>query len=233
MTILSVVQDAATSLGLNPVPDQVFGSTRRDMVEMRSVIKEVSRQIAEAHDWSVLKTIHTITGDGSDEDFSLPADYDRMPKDIRFWSSLNTTAPLQHILSEDEWLGITVQGFDPLYGAWIVYGGEIHIKPARASGETVKFFYISDKIVTASGGSTKAAFSADDDTFRLPERLLKLGIIWNWKARKGHEYAEEMATYSDALMQLTGKDKGPSIITVGQQRLPYNIHYAYPLGLGS
>ena len=41
---------------------------------------------------------------------------------------------------------------------------------------------------------------ADGDSFVLDERLLKLGMIWQWKANKGSPYAEDMATYGDALV---------------------------------
>ena len=36
----------------------------------------------------------------------------------------------------------------------------------------------------------------------IDERLLKLGMIWQWKANKGSPYAEDMGTYSDALVMI-------------------------------
>jgi hypothetical protein len=44
--------------------------------------------------------------------------------------------------------------------------------------------------------------------------LLKLGMIWQWKAQKGSPYAEDMGTYGDALTIAMGNDS-PSPIIVG------------------
>jgi len=230
MTVLTAIQAACVKLAIDPIPSAVYSATTRDMVEMKAMANEVARQIAEAHDWSMLKGFHTITGDGSDTDFALPSDYDRMVKDARLWSSTNTGIPLEQVKSMDDWLAYDLQSFFPSYGAWIIFGGQINIKPARAVGETVKFPYVGNKIVTAADTSTKAAFTADTDVFRLPERLLTLGIIWNWKSAKAIDYAEEMASYNDALSEAVSKDRGPSIIVVGRQRVSGgNPSYPWPI----
>ena len=54
---------------------------------------------------------------------------------------------------------------------------------------------------------------ADGDTFVLDERLLRLGMIWQWKAQKGSPYAEDMGTYGDALNVYSGSDTPAPIIT--------------------
>lgn len=221
MTVLAVVREAATDLGIDPLPDAVFGSASRDMVEMKVVLNEVARQIADAHEWSVLKAVHALTGDGSAEAFALPDDFDRMPKDARLWCSPSGSAggvPLAHVLSADDWLAMEADGPAPLPGAWIAFGGQLHVRPAPADGEAVRFFYLSANVAVAAAGASKPAFTADDDSFRLSERLLRLGLVWNWKARKGHAYAEEMAGFEAALAHETGKDRGPSILTVGRRR---------------
>lgn len=229
MTVLSVVQTAATYLGMD-VPDQVFGNPSRNMVEMRPLLNEVARQIAEEAEWSALLKTHTITGDGTEEDFALPSDFGRMLKDTRLWSSTMTTTPLTQVLSVDQWLSMEIQDFTVLWGAWIIYGGEMHIKPARATGETVKYFYQKSYLAVDQGSVAKLEFTADTDTFALPERLLTLGTVYNWKHRKGLDYTEDLALYQEALSREIGKDKGPATIAVGRRHT--NIPVAYPFGLG-
>jgi len=56
---------------------------------------------------------------------------------------------------------------------------------------------------------------SDADTFVLDERLLKLGMIWQWMANKGAAYAEPMGTYSDAILMAMGKDQ-PAPIMYGR-----------------
>ena len=42
-------------------------------------------------------------------------------------------------------------------------------------------------------------------------------MIWQWKANKGVAYAEDMGSYSDALVNVAGADT-PSPIIVGDGR---------------
>jgi hypothetical protein len=80
--------------------------------------------------------------------------------------------------------------------------------------------------VTPSSGSAKAAFTADDDTFVLDERLLTLDCIWRWKAQKGLEYAEHMQNAEIARSKAISDDKGPRILVQGRRRL--SLPVAYP-----
>ena len=64
--------------------------------------------------------------------------------------------------------------------------------------------------------ASATAFMNDADSFRLDERLLKLGMIWQWKAHKGATYAEDMGTYGDALGYAMGHDS-PAPIIIGRR----------------
>jgi hypothetical protein len=87
------------------------------------------------------------------------------------------------------------------------------------------FNYIDKNCVTLTSGGFGDAFMADTDSFRLDERLLKLGMIWQWKALKGSPYAEDMATFMDALTRAEGADKPAPILI---DRLPSSVMTAYP-----
>ena len=229
MTALSVVQGVCTKIGL-PVPDEVVASTVREHVELTELMQEMAEEIARAHNWEVLKRVATYTGDGSTEAFDLPSDYERMPKKAQVWSSALET-PLSLISSADQWLGLDIQSFDFVINAWILLGGQINIKPALATGVTAKHYYQSDLIWTDSGSTNIAEVMADDDTFRLNERLLKLGMIWRWKANKGRMYAEDLANYENLKEKLIDADKGSRMIRIGKVRLPHNARIAYPLNI--
>lgn len=229
MTILTVVQDVCTVIGLS-VPDAVMASTDREHVELRSLANEMAERIAKAAEWQLLNTIATYTGDGTIEDFDLPDDYDRMLKKAKVWSS-SIENPLSAISDRDTWLGLDVQSVDLVFGAWIIYGGQMHIKTALGSGVTAKHWYQSNLTIKPATGDNKTEFTADTDTFRLSERLLRLGMIWQWKANKGQQYAEDMATYEDLKGKLISDDKGSRKIIVGRQRGPRNLDYAYPMAV--
>lgn len=231
MTVLSVIQSAATVIGLE-VPSVVFSATSREMVEIQRLVNNSARQILEEYDWQRLKKIATITGDGSDEDFALPTDYDRMVKDATLWSSESVFDNLIHVLSSDEWLMLDTQSMMVVGPFWTIYGDQIHIKPARANGELVKYFYVSNYVVKSTGSSVgdKTAFTADDDSFVLDERLLTLNVIWNWKKAKGQDYTAELTDYQEAMSYAVGKDKGSRKIIVGRAPSWDGVNPTYPYG---
>ena len=113
-------------------------------------------------------------------------------------------------------------------GKWIITGGQFGVYPPMPVGETARFYYISNLVVAPDTGANKTAFTADSDTFRLSEKLLRLGIVWRWRANKRQEYSEDMQNFEIAVAEEIGKDKGTRILTVGQRRTPADIDYAYP-----
>ena len=226
MTILSVCQQVATVIGIN-VPSQVYGGTDREQVELQSLANEMAKRIARAHDWQLLMTVATYAGDDVAETFALPTDYDRMPKKAQLWSSTLST-PLTHIQSADRWLDLDIRAFDFVVNAWIIIGGEMAIKPAMATGVSAKHYYQSNLIVSPASGPDQVEFVIDTDTFRLSERLLKLGMIWQWKANKGLPYAEDMANFEELKEKQIGADKGSRMLVIGARRRPSGVKTAYP-----
>lgn len=231
MTALSVAKEVAKKVGI-AVPDELASSTDREHVELLSVMNEMAERIARGHEWQVLNTIATITGDGTTEAHDLPSDYDRMLTKSQVWTSSLET-PLTPISSRDRWLQLDIQSFDFVINAWILYGGQINIKPALASGVTAKYFYQSNLIVSPESGSNKTTFTADTDTFRLDEQLLKLGVIWQWRENKGLPYAEDMQNYEILLARRVAQDKGSRMLRVGRVRYPMDVNISYPQAINT
>lgn len=233
MSVLDVAQQTAVYIGMN-VPAALMASTEREHVELREIIQECAERIAfdAGHEWRLLHRLHTITGDGTSPGYALPSDYRRMTTDTQLWTS-RLDYPLEHIDSPNRWLEIDELNYAFVVGVWADLGGELRFKPTLQSGETVRFYYLSDLIVSPASGDDTARFGADDDGFRLSERLLKLCAIWQWKEAKGLEYAEDMANYEMALARAIADDKGARDIRVGRGRRPRGVRYAYPRTLPS
>lgn len=212
---LTIVQDAATKLGIAQ-PSVLFGSTDRTAIELREALNEAVDKILHAHAWQRLLTIQTHIGDGTTTDFSLPPDYLRMPKGAEIWTS-RLQAPLVHISPED-WLQLEVRDYEVSTGVWTIFGGDVVYKPALASTETTRFWYISNKVCVSADNVAKAQFTADDDTFLLDGRVLELVLVWQFRTQKGLDYAEDMATAEIALARMIERDKGARIITQSSGR---------------
>lgn len=232
MTILSVVQQAAPRIGI-AVPSVLFSDTSRTAVELQEAVNEAAKAMCDDFDWQQTKSIYTITGDGATTSFSLPPDYRRMPKATNFWPSEEPTTPIRFFLDLDDWLAEDVRAVTEITRRAIIYGNQLHIKPAVGNAATVKFPYVGNLTVIAPAGTvaTKTEFTDDADTFLLDERALKLSLIWRWKAAKGRPYAQDKDEYDAVIDTLAGNSKGPRVLRIGRRRVfrdaipsyPYNI----------
>jgi hypothetical protein len=230
MTVQSVVRDVCAVVGVRPPPGSIFllPTQDRTMWEMVQLANEMAQRIAyNTREWQALREIAVFPGDGGTVAFDLPANWQRMLKTSEIYSTAQPTLPLTFISDPDEWLTDEMNGWTDPGGAWTIYGDQLHVRPAPAAGVQLKCWYLQKNCIALASGGYGDAFLADADTFRLPERLLKLGMIWQWKANKGGTYAEDIANYEDALTQVMGSDK-PSPILVGRQTLSVAANASYP-----
>lgn len=226
MTVLTACSDASKLMGFGAM-SAVFTSADPFAAELSAIANEAAQDIGKAHDWHKLLVLNAQAGDGSATAFDLPSDYDRMPvKAAVFLTS--TTRPMTRIDDLDVWMDHRLQSLGDPLGEWMLLGGQINIYPAMPSGVSAKFYYISNQVAADSGGTAKAAFTADSDVFRLPERLLKLALIWRWRQMKGYDYAEDLQSYEVALAREIKNDKGSRIVAVGQARISGDVATAFP-----
>lgn len=226
MTILSVCREAAVKLNQSQ-PSSVFSTPDALATELAFAATEAAEAILNAHDWQKLKTLATLVGDATKLAFNLPTDYDRMLKKADVHSASWQNARFSPAKDEDDWIYINDIGINATPGVWIILGGQFRVFPAMPVGETARFYYVSNLIVAPNSGANKAAFTLDSDTFRLSEKLLRLGVVWRWRSHKRMEYAEDMANFETALAEEIGKDKGSRILTVGTRR-GRDAEMAYP-----
>lgn len=209
MTILDVVKQAATQLGLE-IPSVVFTNTTRTWIDVQNTINRCAYQILDEYDWERLKQIHVLNGDGAQEDFDFPDDFYRMTRDARLWDSASPAWNVGQVQSE-AWLALDQNKNVSWRSLWTIFGGQMHFRPALYSEQTVRFFYISKNIVSGD----KTEFTADTDAFVLDEKLLRKCLVYNWKKDKGMDYAADLQEYQEALSYAIGSDKGPRRIYEG------------------
>ena len=226
MTVLAAAQQAAPLMGMT-APASLVSATDSYARELLAIANEAAPAIAKAHDWRKLTVLNTIAGDGAATAFNLPTNYDRMPIKAAVFSS-RSRLPLSQVDDLDTWLDLELQGFVGTLGAWIMLGGQIHIRPTLAVGENAKFYYISNETVSSTLGALKTAFTLNDDVYRLSERLLGLFMAWRWRQVKGLDYAEDLQNYQIAFGEEAGRDKGARIIKVGTPRMSADVAMAWP-----
>ena len=229
MTLLAVIKDVCAVVGVTvPTSVTLNITANRTMQEMLALANEMAQRISyDTRDWTLFRKTQTFTGDGIKTGFPLPADYKRMLLTSNVWRSTSASYPMRFVPDTDEWLNRRAQNwFDPA-GEWTMLGGQMLIQPVLAVGITAYFPYLEKNCVALNSGGNGDRFLDDADSFRLDERLLKLGMVWQWKANKGTSYAEDMGTYSDALAVAMGHDQ-PAPIIAGRRPISANARASYP-----
>lgn len=219
MTILDVVKGVAPKVDVE-VPSVVFSSTDRTMIEMGVTANAAARQIARDYDWQILQKIATITGDGVQTEFPLPAAYGRMAKNATISGPSFTFRTTHQVTDFSEWVEMLSWSVDTWQPRWALFGGTINFMPVIPNLEVYRFPYISKWIVNG----TQESFTADTDSFVLDEELLRLSMIWNWKADKGQEYSKELQDYQEAMDSAMFNDKG------GRTAITSGRGYRFPTG---
>jgi hypothetical protein len=88
-------------------------------------------------------------------------------------------------------------------------GNHIIVNPTPVAGHTWIFEYVTKyPILDTDGTTAKEYFTADTDTFLLPDDLHLLGLRWRWMREKGLDYAELFETYEFQVKDAMGRDGG-------------------------
>ena len=230
MSLLTVVQDVCAAVGVNR-PTSVFVNlnANRTMQEMLALANEMAQRIAydSKVDWTKIRKTITLNGDGAAKFFALPDDYKRMLLTTQVWRSTSALYPMVFFSDPNDWLPRRLQNYADPRGEWTLSDGNIYIAPVMGVGISAFFVYLDKNCINLAAGGVSDVFMNDNDSYRLNERLLKLGIIWQWKAQKGSPYAEDIGTYEDALGIESGSDR-PSPIIIGRLPISSTSRIAYP-----
>lgn len=225
MTVLAASQDAISQL-IGRRPSTVFSSQDEICVEIASLSNEAAADIMKGHDWRALSVVYTITSNGVDGNYPFPDDYDRMVVASVQQNPDNYIWGYWFCPTLDDWINIRNNDFNAFPGAWIILDGQFQYFPVPTAGQMAMFPYVSGNYALAADETTtKPAFTTDGDMFRIlgtgtaqlsaADRILKLSLIWRWKALKRMDYQEDMRNYEIALSQAQARDVGARVIRKG------------------
>lgn len=190
MTLLTVAEALAKNVGM-AVPDVVLSSSLREWGEAVQFANETGEELARRVDWPELRATTTLTGDGTNQTFTLPAAYDHLAPAAALTSGTSILRPL----TQAEWQTLTAVEGTPRY--YLLEGNRVTLWPYLASAATVTVRYQSNAFCSAG-----AAFASDDDTLSIDEDLFTKGLIVRWRRQKGMDYADFEAEYEAALQDV-------------------------------
>lgn len=226
MSLLSLIADTCDLIGIAR-PTSVVSSTDQQVRQLLGLAKLEGDELAESANWQALVNEHTFVTTATAAQTNTP-----VPDDLRAFlpdTFFNRTTARQVVgpITPQQWQILQarpVQG--RVYLTFRQREGSFLMSPTPTAGETIAYEYISSYWVKSSAGVAKAAYTSDDDQTYLDEKLIKLGLVWRWKAAKGLPYAEDMETYERAVQKAAGEDGGSaslSMVNRGPRLLEVNI----------
>jgi hypothetical protein len=208
-TILSIVQDAADIVGF-PRPTILAASNNPIERQLRAIMNETGQYIANAHEWTKLLKIATITTVASEDQGTLDSLMPNFAWEVyeTFWN-YNQLRPLGAPSSSQHWQALKAFNVAGPYYDWRIRDGKLYLYPAPPAGEELTIEYVSKAwLRNAAGSATYDAITADTDVPLLDERLLKLEFMWRYKSTKGLPYAEEKLAADEHLNRTIARDGG-------------------------
>ena len=210
MSMLTVVQSFCERQNL-PVPSTVYGSTDKQVTQIKALLEEEGNDLAVRGGWQALtlEASHTsVAAESQGTITSIADDGFRYIVNETIWDR-STRLPIVGPLDGPEWQALkALVNTGPRY-QFRIRGGLLIVNPTPVAGESWYFEYVTENWITdATGVTGKTRFTADTDLIRLPESLVLMGLRWRWLREKGMDYAELFRTYEMQVKDALGRDGG-------------------------
>lgn len=204
MTLLTLAQAACDIIGM-PRPTSVMAGADQTARTMLSLAQREGRALARRWTWTALRKQQTFTTVAQTvQTGAVPSDFDRMVSET-FWNRTDQERVVGPVTPE-EWQGLVASVALPIESAFQMRAGQIELYPVPTAGETYAYEYVSNQWCQSAGGVGQSAWAADTDTGKLDEELTTLGLVWRFKQSRGLDYAEDLATYEEQVLQAMARD---------------------------
>lgn len=204
MTLLTLAQAACDIIGM-PRPTSVMAGADQTARTMLSLAQREGRALARRWTWTALRKQQTFTTVAQTvQTGAVPSDFDRMVSET-FWNRTRRLL-VQGPVTPEEWQGLVASSAAPVYSAFQIRAGQIELYPSPPAGQTCAYEYVSTQWCQSASGTGQTAWAADTDTGLLDEELTTLGLVWRFKQSRGLDYAEDMTTYEEQVLQAMARD---------------------------
>lgn len=216
MSLLTMIQRATEELGILK-PLTVVGNADTQVLQLLALAKTEGEELTRRGDWEFLIeefSIVTLAAESQGKIRTLLPGYDSIVNNT-MWNR-NTTTIVFGPRSKRDWAAEQARGITGPFTTFRMRGGNLIFSPVPSAGETVTGEYKTKLYCEKlSNGAGQSEWLKDDDIGRLDEDLMRLGLIWRWKRKKGFDYSEEFNTYERAVVDALAKDGGKRILNMG------------------
>lgn len=215
MNVLELVQRFCKRQAL-PVPVTIVGSNDNQLGQLMAILEEDVTDLAKRHDWQGLKhqATHTTIALEDQGDINTLHPGFRYLSNGTMWDTTDRL-PVIGPLNGQEWQALkAVFSTGPRY-QFRFLGNHLLVNPVPTASHVWTFEYASKQaIVDVDGVTLKEYFTADTDSFLLPDDLHLLGLRWRWLREKGLDYAELFNMYEFQVKDAMGRDGGAKRVSM-------------------
>lgn len=219
MTLLSICNAALLELSGFSVPSTFYGNNDLTAKLCVALANREGKTLEKELRWQELVTEHTFTTTSGTASYALPTDF-RAFANMSQWDRSNQfmmTGPTPPAVWQ--WLqsGLVVASENSRWFA--VRGNRFLVYPTpTVDDDELVFDYYSKNWVTKQADSTNTSeWSADNDTSRLDEDLMTLGLKWRFLQAKGMPYEPEYKEYESIKEALRDDNAGRSMISLNRR----------------
>lgn len=224
MSLLTLVQDAARLLKQNS-PTVVTSSTDELVQQMKGLANKVGEELSRRANWQELRREALFYAQATlDQGYltSIASDFDRIADDT-FWNRSQVRQVVGPI-DPAEWQQDRANNFAGPGLKYITRAGKLLVEPAFSSGDTCAFEYFSKHWCESTGGAGQETLTYDSDIVRLPERIFKLGLIFEFLKTNDFPYAEAQEDYENAIEVHSGNTSGSRVLFMGGSQPISNVN---------
>lgn len=220
MTLATICTNALKEIGGFEVPSAFYGNTNLTARQCVALVNREGKTLERENRWSELINTHTFATVDGTANYDLPVDF-RAFANMSQWDRTNARplyGPTSGMIWQYRKSGIGTSS--DLDVAFRIQNNDLYLDPTPSSVRTIAFDYYSSKwvtLATASGGFTVAVeFASDNDTARLDEELLTLGLKWRFLQAKGLPFEAEYREYETMKTEAVTDNGGKGRICLGR-----------------
>lgn len=215
MSLLTMFTQVCPRIGLS-VPNAVVTSQDSQIIDLLALANAEGEDLRGRYPWSAIvqeSTFVTVAAESQGAITTVAgASFDYILNQTIWDRTL--LRPVFGTLTPAQWQQLKAQNVTGPWNQFRIRGGNLLFIPAPSAGDTCAFEWVSKNFCQSSGGTGQSVWTADTDTGLLSEDLMKLGLIWRWKAANSLEYAQDFDTYEGRVADAMARDGGKQILSL-------------------
>lgn len=209
MTVVTVINRAQDELGLTR-SSQVFSAQDDATRRMTSLLRATGDELVRRYDWQSLVTERVFTAVATEEQPGA------IPVDLKSFinQTLYNRSEFGMVLGPEQPTDYQRIKAGPATVVWDTFrirDNKLYVLPVPSAGTIFAFEYVSSRWIK-QGETNIDDINSDENTFRLSEDLLRMGVIWRWLRAQGLQFAAQQEEYEIAVADAIARDGSKPVL---------------------